>query len=72
MLSLDLSSPGFEFATEMVAKSEGAGLRITEVPVNLRRDGRKGGSHIRPIKDGIRHLAVMLFLKPKSHDQKTT
>ncbi len=61
ILGLDLSATGFEYASEMIVKSEAAGLRIAQVPVRLRRDGRvHGHSHIRAFRDGFRHLEVLL------------
>ena len=60
ILGLDLFAPGFEYASEMIVKSERAGLKIAQVPVRLKRDGRKmGHSHIRMFRDGIRHLKVL-------------
>lgn len=58
LLSLGLSSPGMEFASEMVLRSAQAGLRITEVPVRYR--ARIGQSKLRPITDGLRHLWLIL------------
>lgn len=57
---LNLSCTGMEFATEMIAKASRAGLSIAEVPVTLRRDGRGKGSHLRTVRDGMRHLVYIL------------
>ena len=59
---LRLGSTGMEFATEMVARSEQLGLRVAEVPVTLHPDGRGRRSHLRPVRDGLRHLRLMLHL----------
>jgi glycosyltransferase involved in cell wall biosynthesis len=57
--------PGMEFASEMVVKATLAGMRIVEVPITLRPDGRVGrGPHLRPFRDGWRHLRYMLLLSP--------
>ncbi|MES2786655.1 MAG: glycosyltransferase family 2 protein [Pseudomonadota bacterium] len=63
--SLGLVTPGMEFASEMVAKSAMAGLRIEEVPTVLRRDGRGRASHLRTWRDGWRHLRFLLLFCPR-------
>lgn len=55
---------GMEFATEMVGRFAVAGERICEVPVTLRRDRRDGRSHLRPFRDGFRHLALLFGWEP--------
>lgn len=57
---LNLSCMGMEFATEMIAKASRAGLKIIEIPVTLRPDGRNGKSHLRTVRDGIRHLVYIM------------
>ncbi len=61
ILSLDLRTPGMEFATEMVVKAALADLRVTEVPTTLSPDGRGRPPHLRPWRDGWRHLRFMLL-----------
>jgi len=59
------SAPGMEFASEMVMKATLANMRIVDVPVTLRRDGRAAhGPHLRPLRDGWRHLRFMLLHSP--------
>lgn len=65
ILDLKLRSPGMEFASEMVVKASLAQLRITEVPVALNRDGRQRRPHLRPWRDGWRHLRFMLIRSPQ-------
>ena len=60
ILGLGLECPGMEFASEMIAKSALAGLRIGQVPATLRKDGRSRPPHLRPWRDGWRHLSYML------------
>lgn len=60
---LKLRSPGMEYASEMVIKSALAGGRIAEVPTTLKKDGRSKRPHLRPLRDGYRHLRLMLALK---------
>ena len=64
-LELELQCPGMEFATELIARFAQSGATITEVPVRLRRD-RRGGrrSHLRTVRDGLRHLYFILNDKP--------
>ncbi len=59
------SAPGMEFASEMVIKASLANMRIVDIPVTLRRDGRAAhGPHLRPLRDGWRHLRFMLLHSP--------
>jgi glycosyltransferase involved in cell wall biosynthesis len=62
---LHLRTGGMEFATEMVIRSTLDGLRIGEIPVTLRRDGRDRPPHLRPWRDGWRHLRFMLLFSPR-------
>ena len=50
---------GMEYATEMIIKAKISNLKITEVPINLYKDGRNRKSHLRAINDGIQHLKVI-------------
>ena len=60
-----LSSTGMEFASEMVIKAVLAGMRISNLPITLRPDGRTShGPHLRSFRDGWRHLRYMLLLSP--------
>ena len=65
MRALNLSTPGMEFASEMVVKSALHKLRITEVPVTLSRDGRSRPPHLRTWRDGWRHLRFLLLYSPR-------
>jgi glycosyltransferase involved in cell wall biosynthesis len=59
------SAPGMEFASEMVIKASLAKMRIVDIPITLRRDGRAAhGPHLRPLRDGWRHLRFMLLHSP--------
>ena len=61
-LALDLRCGGMEFATEIIGKFAWSGARITQVPTPLRKDLREGGRpHLRTIRDGFRHLRIILF-----------
>ena len=60
-LQLGLSCTGMEFATEMIAKFARSGARIVQVPTPLRKDGRSGRSHLHTVRDGLRHLRLILF-----------
>jgi hypothetical protein len=66
VLKLGLSSPGMEFASEMVIKASLAGLRIEEVPTTLSPDGRSRPPHLRSFPDGWRHLKLLLTFAPFS------
>ncbi len=59
-----LETGGMELASEMVIKAVLGGMRIAEVPITLRRDGRGRPSHLRWLRDGWRHLRFMLLFSP--------
>lgn len=64
-LKLDLQGNGMEFASEMVIKATLKQLSITEVPTQLHPDGRSRRPHLRPWRDGWRHLRLLLLLSPR-------
>ena len=65
MLALHLQTSGMEFASEMVVKSTLEGLRVSEVPTTLRKDGRSRPPHLRSWRDGWRHLRFLLIFSPR-------
>ncbi len=62
---LELKTTGMEFASEMVIKATLKSLRITEVPITLHPDGRSRPPHLKPWRDGWRHLRFMLIYSPQ-------
>jgi glycosyltransferase involved in cell wall biosynthesis len=62
---MDLRTTGMEFASEMVIKAKLMGLKITEVPTIMGPDGRTRPPHLRPYRDGWRHLRFMLMYSPR-------
>jgi glycosyltransferase involved in cell wall biosynthesis len=64
IVRLRLSSPGMEFASEMVVKACLGRLSMTEVPTVLHPDGRDRPPHLRSFRDGWRHLRLLLLLCP--------
>src|SRR2546429_4097472 len=65
ILSLGLRTAGMEFASEMVVRATLAKLRIVEVPVTLSPDGRTRAPHLRPWRDGWRHLRFLFLYSPR-------
>lgn len=65
MLDLHLQATGMEFASEMVVKSTLGGLRVSEVPTTLKKDGRSRPPHLRSWRDGWRHLRFLLIFSPR-------
>ena len=63
-LALDLRGTGMEFASEMVIKASMRGCRIDEVPATLSPDLRDRPPHLRPWRDGWRHLRFLLMFSP--------
>ena len=62
---LELKTRGMEFASEMVIKATLKSLRISEVPITLHPDGRSRPPHLKPWRDGWRHLRFMLLFSPR-------
>jgi glycosyltransferase involved in cell wall biosynthesis len=62
---MDLRTSGMEFASEIVIKATLMGMSIAEVPTTLSRDGRSRPPHLRPWRDGWRHLRFMLLFSPR-------
>ncbi|MBW2444532.1 MAG: glycosyltransferase family 2 protein [Deltaproteobacteria bacterium] len=63
--AMNLRTTGMELASEIVVKAATAKLRIAEVPVTLRPDGRSRSPHLRTWRDGWRHLRFLLTLSPR-------
>jgi glycosyltransferase involved in cell wall biosynthesis len=63
--ALDLQTTGMEFASEMVIKATLRKMKMTEVPVTLSKDGRSRPPHLKPWRDGWRHLRFMLLFSPR-------
>ncbi len=57
---LTLNCDGMEFATEMIVRAAQARLRIEQCPVTIRPAGRERPPHLRPLRDGLRHLSWMV------------
>ncbi len=62
---MDLRTTGMEFASEMVIKATLLGMKVTEVPTMLSPDGRLRAPHLKPWRDGWRHLRFMLLYSPR-------
>lgn len=61
--AMSLRAPGMELASEMIARAALVGLKIVDVPTILRPDGRGRRSHLRPWRDGLRHLRLLVSLR---------
>ncbi len=64
-VKMRLQTTGMEYASEMVIKATLLGLDIREVPTTLDKDGRSRPPHLRPWRDGWRHLRFMLLYSPR-------
>ena len=60
ILEIDLQGEGMEFASEMVIKAKKNNLKIKEIPINFYKDKRGYKSHLNTIRDGIKHLRIIL------------
>lgn len=57
---LNLRSTGMELASEMVVGAARAGLKMAEIPIDFHSDGRSRAPHLRPLRDGWRHLSLIV------------
>lgn len=64
MLDLNLASTGMEFASEMILRCALYKYKMTELPTELRPDGRDRRPHLRTWRDGWRHLKLLLLYCP--------
>jgi hypothetical protein len=62
--ALGLQGQGMEFASEMVIKASLRDFRIDQVPATLSPDLRDRAPHLRPWRDGWRHLRYLFMLSP--------
>lgn len=62
---METKTTGMEFASEMVMKASIGGMRVAEVPITLHKDGRSRPPHLKPWRDGWRHLRFMLIYSPR-------
>lgn len=60
----NISSPGMEFASELLVNALRAGAKIVEVPITLRCDRRNRQPHLQTWRDGMRHLLTILARAP--------
>jgi len=65
ILELHLQTTGMEFASEVVVKATLGGLRVSEVPTTLDKDGRSRPPHLRSWRDGWGHLRFLLIFSPR-------
>jgi glycosyltransferase involved in cell wall biosynthesis len=64
-LRMDLRTTGMEFASEIIVKANLLGMRIAEIPTTLAPAGRRRPPHMRPWRDGWRHLRFLLVYSPQ-------
>lgn len=62
---MNLSTPGMEFASEIIVKASLLNLKIAEVPTTVFPAGRNRKAHLRTFPDGWRHLRFLLLYSPK-------
>ena len=68
--SLNLSCVGMEYASEMMLRASQKGLRMAEIPITLHPDARNRAPHLRSVRDGLRHLVVLVSSVQKVTFQK--
>ena len=60
ILALDLKSTGMELASEIVIKSVKNNYKMIEIPINLMNNHIDRKPHLRPFRDGLRHIKLIL------------
>ena len=60
LVNLNLVQGGMEYASEMIIVAKLNNLKMIELPTILRKDLRNKSSHLRTIRDGFRHLFLIL------------
>ena len=69
-LRLGCRCGGMEFATEMIGRAAVQGQNIRQVPVRFYKDQRGHRSHLRSVRDGLRHLKLMWKLLRVSYHER--
>lgn len=67
---IQFESSGMEFATELLIRAAKDKWKIAEIPIEFSKDGRSRKPHLRPWRDGFRHLK--LIIESKLIDHKST
>lgn len=67
---IKLERKGMEYASEMIIKAKINGLSMIEVPTILRKDLRDRKPHLRTIRDGFRHLFLILRMACNRNEYK--
>jgi glycosyltransferase involved in cell wall biosynthesis len=62
--SWEASSPGMEFASELLINALRSGAKVVEVPIALRCDRHNRQPHLQTWRDGMRHLLAILARAP--------
>lgn len=65
ILSLNLTTTGMEYASEMIVRAALSNYKISEVPTTLQEDGRSRKPHLNTWRDGWRHLRFLLLFSPR-------
>lgn len=60
---IEFESSGMEFATELLIKAAREKWKIAEIPIEFFKDGRSRKPHLRPWRDGYRHLKLIIESK---------
>lgn len=63
-LALDVRAAGFEFCSEMIARAALLEVPIVEVPIRQRAAPTGRRPHLRRLRDGWRHLKLILLFAP--------
>lgn len=64
-LRMDLRSTGMEFASEMIVKATLLRMNVAEIATTVSPAGRSRPPHLRPWRDGWRHLRFLLMYSPR-------
>ena len=62
---INFESTGMEFASDMIIEFAKHNFKFKEIKIKLHKDSRGRKSHLRPFRDGFRHLFLIIrkFIK---------
>lgn len=65
-LKMDLQTTGMELASEMLIRAKQLKLKSIEIPITLHPSPKNRQPHLRPWRDGLRHVKLILRMWVKS------
>jgi hypothetical protein len=64
LIRMNICTGGMEFASEIIIKATLMEMKRGEMPITLHKDCRNRPPNLRPYRDGLRHLGVIMTYAP--------